>query len=175
MFLLLLRVTGGVPWWMIWVPDCFAECFDVKVQSSSPRLYIIGESDPKSGSASSLLEEEVGFCCSAQAWPRVCRRSSLSCSVGLGPACPQGPALFPEPLLIFAFPSLSKEVPRTPRLSELAPARLLNLLFPFCADSNSSIPEPLPNPPPEPPAELGTELHTHLLLDIDNDTESTAL
>ncbi|XP_059718124.1 rho GTPase-activating protein 17 isoform X5 [Haemorhous mexicanus] len=42
-------------------------------------------------------------------------------------------------------------------------------------DSNSSIPEPLPNPPPEPPAELGRELHTHLLLDIDNDTESTAL
>lgn len=89
--------------------------------------------------------------------------------------CPQGPALFPEPLQIFAFPSLSKEMPRTPRLSELAPARLLKLLFPFCADSNSSIPEPLPNPPPEPPAELGRELHTHLLLDIDNDTESTAL
>ncbi|XP_030814075.1 rho GTPase-activating protein 17 isoform X4 [Camarhynchus parvulus] len=42
-------------------------------------------------------------------------------------------------------------------------------------DSNSSIPEPLANPPPEPPAELGRELHTHLLLDIDNDTESTAL
>ncbi|XP_038007059.1 rho GTPase-activating protein 17 isoform X6 [Motacilla alba alba] len=43
-------------------------------------------------------------------------------------------------------------------------------------DSNSSIPEPLPNPPAEPPAEpAGRELHTHLLLDIDNDTESTAL
>ncbi|XP_064246030.1 rho GTPase-activating protein 17 isoform X6 [Passer domesticus] len=43
-------------------------------------------------------------------------------------------------------------------------------------DSNSSIPEPLPNPPPELPAELaGRELHNHLLLDIDNDTESTAL
>ncbi|XP_064582266.1 rho GTPase-activating protein 17 isoform X5 [Zonotrichia leucophrys gambelii] len=42
-------------------------------------------------------------------------------------------------------------------------------------DSNCSIPEPPPNPPPEPPAELGRELHTHLLLDIDNDTESTAL
>ncbi|XP_054127246.1 rho GTPase-activating protein 17 isoform X2 [Melozone crissalis] len=42
-------------------------------------------------------------------------------------------------------------------------------------DSNCSIPEPLANPPPEPPAELGRELHTHLLLDIDNDTESTAL
>ncbi|XP_041257493.1 rho GTPase-activating protein 17 isoform X5 [Onychostruthus taczanowskii] len=43
-------------------------------------------------------------------------------------------------------------------------------------DSNSSIPEPLANPPPELPAELaGRELHNHLLLDIDNDTESTAL
>ncbi|NXI76197.1 RHG17 protein, partial [Rhipidura dahli] len=43
-------------------------------------------------------------------------------------------------------------------------------------DSNSSIPEPLPNPPSELPAELaGRELHNHLLLDIDNDTESTAL
>ncbi|KAL9835992.1 LOW QUALITY PROTEIN: rho GTPase-activating protein 17 [Geothlypis trichas] len=42
-------------------------------------------------------------------------------------------------------------------------------------DSNCSIAEPLANPPPEPPAELGRELHTHLLLDIDNDTESTAL
>ncbi|XP_053813630.1 rho GTPase-activating protein 17 isoform X6 [Vidua chalybeata] len=43
-------------------------------------------------------------------------------------------------------------------------------------DSNPSIPEPLPNPPPELPAELaGRELHNHLLLDIDNDTESTAL
>ncbi|XP_068063461.1 rho GTPase-activating protein 17 isoform X4 [Anomalospiza imberbis] len=43
-------------------------------------------------------------------------------------------------------------------------------------DSNPSIPEPLPNPPPELPAEpAGRELHNHLLLDIDNDTESTAL
>ncbi|XP_014108208.1 PREDICTED: rho GTPase-activating protein 17 isoform X5 [Pseudopodoces humilis] len=43
-------------------------------------------------------------------------------------------------------------------------------------DSNSSIPEPPPNPPPELPAEpAGRELHNHLLLDIDNDTESTAL
>ncbi|XP_039587827.1 rho GTPase-activating protein 17 isoform X5 [Passer montanus] len=43
-------------------------------------------------------------------------------------------------------------------------------------DSNSSIPEPLANPPPELAAELaGRELHNHLLLDIDNDTESTAL
>ncbi|NXQ64102.1 RHG17 protein, partial [Anthoscopus minutus] len=43
-------------------------------------------------------------------------------------------------------------------------------------DSNSSIPEPPPNPPPELPAELaGRELHNHVLLDIDNDTESTAL
>ncbi|XP_068886268.1 rho GTPase-activating protein 17 isoform X6 [Aphelocoma coerulescens] len=43
-------------------------------------------------------------------------------------------------------------------------------------DSNSSIPEPLPNPPSELPAEpAGRELHNHLLLDIDNDTESTAL
>lgn len=61
-------------------------------------------------------------------------------------------------------------------MNELALARLLNLLFPFCADSNSSIPEPLPNPPSELPAEpAGRELHNHLLLDIDNDTESTAL
>ncbi|XP_066054537.1 rho GTPase-activating protein 17 isoform X4 [Chamaea fasciata] len=44
-------------------------------------------------------------------------------------------------------------------------------------DSNSSIPEPLANPPAELPAEpAGRELHNHhLLLDIDNDTESTAL
>ncbi|KAI1233609.1 hypothetical protein IHE44_0004045 [Lamprotornis superbus] len=43
-------------------------------------------------------------------------------------------------------------------------------------DSNSSIPEPLANPPPELPAEpVGTELHNHVLLDIDTDTESTAL
>ncbi|NXD40772.1 RHG17 protein, partial [Copsychus sechellarum] len=43
-------------------------------------------------------------------------------------------------------------------------------------DSNSSIPEPLANPPPELPAEpAGRELHNHVLLDIDNDTESTAL
>ncbi|NWH39969.1 RHG17 protein, partial [Chloropsis hardwickii] len=43
-------------------------------------------------------------------------------------------------------------------------------------DSNSSIPEPLANPPAELPAEpAGRELHNHLVLDIDNDTESTAL
>ncbi|XP_057227203.1 rho GTPase-activating protein 17 isoform X5 [Malurus melanocephalus] len=43
-------------------------------------------------------------------------------------------------------------------------------------DSNSSIPEPLPTPPSELPAEpAGRELHNHILLDIDNDTESTAL
>ncbi|NXO63511.1 RHG17 protein, partial [Phainopepla nitens] len=43
-------------------------------------------------------------------------------------------------------------------------------------DSNSSIAEPLPKPPAELPAEpAGRELHNHLLLDIDNDTESTAL
>ncbi|XP_015498281.1 rho GTPase-activating protein 17 isoform X6 [Parus major] len=43
-------------------------------------------------------------------------------------------------------------------------------------DSNSSIPEPPPNPPPELPAEpAGRELHNHVLLAIDNDTESTAL
>ncbi|XP_027753050.1 rho GTPase-activating protein 17 isoform X2 [Empidonax traillii] len=43
-------------------------------------------------------------------------------------------------------------------------------------DSNSSIPEPLPNPPSELPAEPASrDLHNHLLLDIDNDTESTAL
>ncbi|NXM87581.1 RHG17 protein, partial [Oenanthe oenanthe] len=43
-------------------------------------------------------------------------------------------------------------------------------------DSNSSIPEPLANPPPELPAEAaGRELHNHVLLDIDTDTESTAL
>ncbi|NXU19407.1 RHG17 protein, partial [Pardalotus punctatus] len=43
-------------------------------------------------------------------------------------------------------------------------------------DSNSSIPEPLPNPPSELPVEpAGRELHNHLMLDIDNDTESTAL
>ncbi|KAM7038988.1 rho GTPase-activating protein 17 isoform 1-T1 [Acridotheres tristis] len=43
-------------------------------------------------------------------------------------------------------------------------------------DSNSSIPEPLANPPPELPAEAASrELHNHVLLDIDNDTESTAL
>ncbi|NWT04429.1 RHG17 protein, partial [Mionectes macconnelli] len=43
-------------------------------------------------------------------------------------------------------------------------------------DSNSSIPEPLPNPPSElPPEPASRELHNHLLLDIDNDTESTAL
>lgn len=54
--------------------------------------------------------------------------------------------------------------------------QLLNSLFPFCADSNSSIPEPLANPPPELPAEAaGRELHNHVLLDMDTDTESTAL
>ncbi|NXG02729.1 RHG17 protein, partial [Sakesphorus luctuosus] len=43
-------------------------------------------------------------------------------------------------------------------------------------DSNSSIPEPLPNPPSElPPEPASRDLHNHLLLDIDNDTESTAL
>ncbi|KAJ7397393.1 SH3 domain-binding protein 1 [Pitangus sulphuratus] len=43
-------------------------------------------------------------------------------------------------------------------------------------DSNSSIPEPLPNPPSELPAEPASrDLPNHLLLDIDNDTESTAL
>ncbi|RLV91737.1 hypothetical protein DV515_00014028 [Chloebia gouldiae] len=67
-------------------------------------------------------------------------------------------------------------MPRNSRLGELALARPLNSLFPFCADSNPSIPEALANPPPELPAEpAGRELHNHLLLDIDNDTESTAL
>ncbi|XP_021267151.1 rho GTPase-activating protein 17 isoform X4 [Numida meleagris] len=43
-------------------------------------------------------------------------------------------------------------------------------------DSNSSIPEPLQNPSAELPTEAaGKELHNHLALDIDNDTESTAL
>uniref|UniRef100_A0A8C3Y8B4 Rho GTPase activating protein 17 n=1 Tax=Catharus ustulatus TaxID=91951 RepID=A0A8C3Y8B4_CATUS len=43
-------------------------------------------------------------------------------------------------------------------------------------DSNSSIPEPLATPPPELPAEAaGRELHNHVLLDMDTDTESTAL
>ncbi|XP_048817633.1 rho GTPase-activating protein 17 isoform X5 [Lagopus muta] len=43
-------------------------------------------------------------------------------------------------------------------------------------DSNSSIPEPLQNPSAELPTEAaGKELHNHLPLDIDNDTESTAL
>ncbi|XP_010717813.1 rho GTPase-activating protein 17 isoform X4 [Meleagris gallopavo] len=43
-------------------------------------------------------------------------------------------------------------------------------------DSNSSIPEPLQNPSAELPTEaVGKELHNHLPLDIDNDTESTAL
>ncbi|XP_032559685.1 rho GTPase-activating protein 17 isoform X5 [Chiroxiphia lanceolata] len=43
-------------------------------------------------------------------------------------------------------------------------------------DSNCSIPEPLPNPPSElPPEPASRELHNHLLLDLDTDTESTAL
>ncbi|NXA38310.1 RHG17 protein, partial [Eudromia elegans] len=43
-------------------------------------------------------------------------------------------------------------------------------------DSNSSIQEPLQNPPSELLTETASkELHNHLLLDIDNDTESTAL
>ncbi|NXJ60944.1 RHG17 protein, partial [Rostratula benghalensis] len=43
-------------------------------------------------------------------------------------------------------------------------------------DSNSSIQEPLPNPSPELLTETASkELHNHLMLDIDNDTESTAL
>eukprot|EP00076_Gallus_gallus_P010721 XP_004945316.1 rho GTPase-activating protein 17 isoform X4 [Gallus gallus] len=43
-------------------------------------------------------------------------------------------------------------------------------------DSNSSIPEPLQNASAELPTEAaGKELHNHLALDIDNDTESTAL
>uniref|UniRef100_A0A8C9MPG4 Rho GTPase-activating protein 17 n=1 Tax=Serinus canaria TaxID=9135 RepID=A0A8C9MPG4_SERCA len=150
-------------------------------QVSAPRRYSSSLSPLQAPShpppqppaqATPPLQPKGSSSSSSQASPG---ESSVSCSVGLSPVCPQGPALFPEPLLIFAFPSLSKEMPGTPQLSELAPARLLNLLFPFCADSNSSIPEPLPNPPPEPPAELGRELHTHLLLDIDNDTESTAL
>ncbi|XP_071617542.1 rho GTPase-activating protein 17 isoform X5 [Heliangelus exortis] len=43
-------------------------------------------------------------------------------------------------------------------------------------DSNSSIQEPLQTPSSEPLTETASkELHNHLLLDIDNDTESTAL
>ncbi|XP_064009407.1 rho GTPase-activating protein 17 isoform X4 [Pogoniulus pusillus] len=43
-------------------------------------------------------------------------------------------------------------------------------------DSSSSIQEPLPNPSSELPAETASrELHNHLTLDLDNDTESTAL
>ncbi|KAM6054635.1 rho GTPase-activating protein 17 isoform 4-T5 [Chlamydotis macqueenii] len=43
-------------------------------------------------------------------------------------------------------------------------------------DSNSSIQEPLQNPSPELLTETASkELHNHLMLDIDNDTESTAL
>ncbi|PKU35322.1 rho gtpase-activating protein hypothetical protein [Limosa lapponica baueri] len=44
------------------------------------------------------------------------------------------------------------------------------------SDSNSSIQEPLQNPSPELLTETASkELHNHLMLDIDNDTESTAL
>uniref|UniRef100_F7F205 Rho GTPase-activating protein 17 n=1 Tax=Ornithorhynchus anatinus TaxID=9258 RepID=F7F205_ORNAN len=43
-------------------------------------------------------------------------------------------------------------------------------------DSNSSVPEQLPSLFPELPLESASkELHSHLVLDIDNDTESTAL
>lgn len=52
----------------------------------------------------------------------------------------------------------------------------VKLALVFCADSNSSIPEPLQNASAELPTEAaGKELHNHLALDIDNDTESTAL
>ncbi|NXN95439.1 RHG17 protein, partial [Rhinopomastus cyanomelas] len=43
-------------------------------------------------------------------------------------------------------------------------------------DSHAGAPEPLPNPPAEPLAEpAGKELHNHLRLELDADTESTAL
>ncbi|NXS54163.1 RHG17 protein, partial [Brachypteracias leptosomus] len=43
-------------------------------------------------------------------------------------------------------------------------------------DSNPSAPEPLPTPSSEPAAEPASkDLHNHVTLDIDNDTESTAL
>jgi len=59
---------------------------------------------------------------------------------------------------------------------EMPLSRLLNLLFVFCADSSSSIQEPLQTPSSELLTETASkELHNHLVLDIDNDTESTAL
>ncbi|XP_063270925.1 LOW QUALITY PROTEIN: rho GTPase-activating protein 17 [Prinia subflava] len=87
---------------------------------------------------------------------------------------PQGGTL-PRPRPV-PKPRNRPSVPPPPHPPSQPPADPAQTASRIVTDSNSSIPEPLPKPPPELPAEpAGRELHNHLLLDIDNDTESTAL
>ncbi|XP_030140926.4 rho GTPase-activating protein 17 isoform X4 [Taeniopygia guttata] len=67
-------------------------------------------------------------------------------------------------------------VPPPPHPPSQPPADPTHTASKIVTDSNPSIAEPLANPPAELPAEpAGRELHNHLLLDMDTDTESTAL
>nr|XP_030140926.3 rho GTPase-activating protein 17 isoform X4 [Taeniopygia guttata] len=67
-------------------------------------------------------------------------------------------------------------VPPPPHPPSQPPADPMHTASKIVTDSNPSIAEPLANPPAELPAEpAGRELHNHLLLDMDTDTESTAL
>lgn len=82
-----------------------------------------------------------------------------------------------EPLLIFPFPFLSKEMHQkyTVECDVTVQTAKFAVSF-FCADSNSSIQEPLQNASSELLTETASkEPHNHLTLDVDNDTESTAL
>uniref|UniRef100_A0A8D2PAV8 Rho GTPase activating protein 17 n=1 Tax=Zosterops lateralis melanops TaxID=1220523 RepID=A0A8D2PAV8_ZOSLA len=143
---------------------------------------------PKSSSQASPGEQDQP-CCSLPQTPTPPDTPPLGKRPGGSPALPlepgQAPSLpqsgtLPRPRPV-PKPRNRPSVPPPPHPPSQLPAdgtaaNPAQTASKIVTDSNSSIPEPLANPPPELPADpAGRELHNHLLLDIDNDTESTAL
>ncbi|XP_066186041.1 rho GTPase-activating protein 17 isoform X5 [Sylvia atricapilla] len=144
---------------------------------------------PKSSQASPGEQGADQPCCSLPQTPTPPDTPPLGKRPGSAPAVPpepcQAPSLpqsgtLPRPRPV-PKPRNRPSVPPPPHPPSQLPAdgtaaNPAQTASKIVTDSNSSIPEPLANPPPELPAEpAGRELHNHLLLDIDNDTESTAL
>nr|XP_021405054.1 rho GTPase-activating protein 17 isoform X1 [Lonchura striata domestica] len=89
--------------------------------------------------------------------------------------CPPQPGTLPRPRPV-PKPRNRPSVPPPPHPPSQPPADPTHTASKIVTDSNPSIAEALANPPAELPAEpAGRELHNHLLLDMDTDTESTAL